>query len=391
MVLENTALPVIVVIAFNRPNSLSRILMSISKANYPSKNIDLVISIDKTDNNQNVLEIANKFNWNHGTKKVIYQSENLGLRKHIIKSMSIVHQYDSMIMLEDDLFVSPDYYNYTQQALNFSYNNDKIGGISLYNHQLNVYKDQNFTAIDDGFDNWYFQFASSWGQAWNVKHIKLFLEWYETNPEINALDVVPKYVRNWSDKSWLKYFISFVIIKNKYFMYPKISLTTNFGDQGVNMDMSNTYFQVPILNFYGKKYNFSKLEDSHSIYDAFYENLNLNETLGFQKEEITIDLYGYKNIFKRYLLSSQQHHYFIIKTFGRSFKPHDLNILYNIEGKDFYLYDTEVIAKNKFNSNPFYILDYNIKMISLPQAFSIFKFKFEQRLKIFLYNIFKRT
>ena len=52
-------------------------------------------------------------------------------------------------------------------AMEFSVNKKYIGGISLYNHELNVHTKENFKALDDGYDNWYFQFASSWGQAWS--------------------------------------------------------------------------------------------------------------------------------------------------------------------------------------------------------------------------------
>ena len=39
--------PPIVVVAYNRPKSLSRLLKSLSNANYFSNNIDLIISIEK--------------------------------------------------------------------------------------------------------------------------------------------------------------------------------------------------------------------------------------------------------------------------------------------------------------------------------------------------------
>ena len=61
--------PVIVVVAFNRPRSLQRLLTFLSKAQYPDKNITLIISIDRGDN-QNVLNIANDFVWEFGEKIV---------------------------------------------------------------------------------------------------------------------------------------------------------------------------------------------------------------------------------------------------------------------------------------------------------------------------------
>ncbi|MDF4204134.1 glycosyltransferase [Maribacter sp. SA7] len=385
MTSKHNLLPVIVIIAFNRPDSLSRILNSISEAKYPNENVDLIISIDKSHNNQNVLDVANNFNWKNGCKKVEYQSQNLGLRKHILKSMLFAREYGSMIMLEDDLFVSPDYYNYSKQSLEFSENNENIAGISLYNHQYNVHKQENFTAIEDGYDNYYFQFASSWGQAWTAKQIDCFLEWYNQKIDINNLKGIPAYVTNWSEKSWLKHFIAYTVNQNKFFIYPKISLTTNFGDEGANMDVSNTYYQVPILLSSGKKYNFSTLIETRSIYDVYFENLSISNELNLDKKDITIDLYGIKPLVsdKQYLLTSLKYDYKIIKSFGRNFKPHDLNIIKNIQGLDFFLYDTNVKSINKHKVKPFEIIDYNKKTISLTESFIIFKHKFIQRLLIF--------
>ncbi|WP_291967390.1 glycosyltransferase [Maribacter sp.] len=385
MTSENKLQPVIVIIAFNRPDSLSRILNSISEAKYPNDNIDLIISIDKSDNNQNVLDVANSFKWKNGNKKVKYQPQNLGLRKHILKSMSFASEYGSMIMLEDDLFVSPDFYNYSKQALEFSKDDDSIAGISLYNHQYNVHKQENFTALEDGYDNYYFQFASSWGQAWTEKQIKYFLEWYNQKLDINSLKGIPTYVTNWSEKSWLKHFIAFTVSQNKFFIYPKISLTTNFGDEGANMDVSNTYYQVPILLNSGKKYNFSTLNQSRSIYDVYFENASICNELDMNEKDISIDLYGIKPIEKnkRYLLTSSKYNYKILKTFGRNFKPHDLNIIKSIEGSNFFLYDTTIKSINKTKIKAFDIIDYNKKTISLTESFIIFKHKFIQRLLFF--------
>ena len=70
----------IVVVAYNRPKSLSRILSSLENANYPREPVPLIISIDWAEDNLDVLEIAKDFNWKFGEKKVIYQQMNLGLK-----------------------------------------------------------------------------------------------------------------------------------------------------------------------------------------------------------------------------------------------------------------------------------------------------------------------
>ena len=199
----------IVVVAYNRPQSLKRLLRSLVNAAYPSSNVPLIISIDAHPNNQKTLKIAQEFQWENGDKTVEYQSSNLGLRKHILKCGDFSNTYGSVLILEDDLYVSPNFYLYTIAALNFSITKNYIGGISLYNHQYNVHINANFSAVEDGFDNWYFQFASSWGQAWTDKQWNSFKSWYLTNTVLTKKEDIPKYVLDWSDKSWLKFFHCF--------------------------------------------------------------------------------------------------------------------------------------------------------------------------------------
>lgn len=354
----------IVVVAFNRPKSLKRLLESLGKANYSSNQIPLIISIDKADDNNETLKIAQDFKWKFGDKIINYEKTNLGLRNHVLKCGNLSEQYGSVIILEDDLYVSPNFYLFANQALSFSENQSYIGGISLYNHQINVHTMDNFAPLEDGYDNWYFQFASSWGQAWSKKQWNDFYGWYENNLILKTSVVIPKNVTNWSNKSWLKYYISYLIEKNKYFLYPKLSLSTNFSDVGTHVGSDSTAFQVH-LDYSNKKHdNFSSLDESNSIYDAFYESTKLAATLGIKTSNLCVDLYGYKVNNVRYWLTTKIADFKILKTFGRSLKPIDANILQNIEGKDIFLYDTSSKSKNQNKVNRYRKLIYNIKFIS---------------------------
>ena len=344
--------PVIVVVAFNRPRSLQRLLTFLARAWYPDKNITLIISIDKGDN-QNVLTIANEFVWEFGEKIVDYQKENLKLRKHILKCGNWSQQYGSVIVLEDDLIVSPYFYNYATQALKFSDNKEYIGGVSLYNHRWNVNVSEPFEIIDDPYDNWYFQFASSWGQAWTAAQWKNFREWYEINEtkDLHAFDM-PEFVANWSSSSWLKYYIKYLIEQDKYFIYPKKSLTSNFSDAGTHVNSDNTNYQVP-FDECRRVYHFSELEDSRCVYDAFFESKRMNDFHEIKAMDVTVDLYGSKIASKtRYWLSRKILNYAVVSSYGCSMRPHEANIVYNIPGEDFFLYDTSIEEKNwhKFNA-----------------------------------------
>ena len=362
--------PAIVVVAFNREHSLKRLLLSIGNATYTIKNIPLIISIDYAKDNQQVRIIADTFNWPHGPKKVIYQKKNLGLRKHILQCGAHAVTYDSAIIVEDDLFVSPNFYEFTLAALEFSTDKSYISGISLYSHQFNVHSRSNFSPLIDGYDNWYFQFASSWGQAWTKNQWLLFMTWYNKQESLTPNASLPANVTRWSDKSWLKYFIAYLVESDTYFLYPRTSYSTNFSDMGTHIGKDTTIFQVPLDLGNNIQYRFSNLQESNSIYDVFYENKKLHNYLNVPKKQLCIDLYGKKEIHKssRYIITDNILNYKIIKTFGRSLKPHDANIIHEIPGEDIFLYDCQTVQTNPYKFNAYRKIMYSIKSLQRWEA-----------------------
>lgn len=307
--------------------------------------VPLIISIDKADSNQDVLSVANEFEWEHGEKAVVYQKENLKLRNHILKCGDYALKYGNVIILEDDLYVSKYFYQYAESALAFTDADERIGGVSLYNHKFNVEAAEPFEAFDDGYDNWYFQFASSWGEAWTQKQWAQFRVWYAANPDIADREEVPVYVRSWPTSSWLKYFIAYLVETNKYFIYPRISLTTNFGDAGTHVNKNNTNHQVPLQNA-PKRYSFSRLENPNSVYDAFFESIRVKEYLCASSDRlVVVDLYGHKSLDqaikeKSIIITRRVLPYRVLRSVGCCMRPHEVNIFHEVDGDDFWIYDT---------------------------------------------------
>ncbi|PCE62605.1 glycosyltransferase [Sediminicola luteus] len=366
--------PAIIVVAYNRPNSLKRLLKSLDRGHYPSESISLIISIDYSDTNQIVIDFANQYKWAYGEKEVITHSKNLGLRKHIIKCGNLSEKYGSIIVLEDDLYVSPNFYFYSTKALEFTNNQSNISGVSLYNHKINVHVGEYFSALEDGFDNWYFQFASSWGQAWTHNQWKSFISWYHDKEILEKDHLIPENVTNWSNRSWLKFFIAYMIETDKYFLYPKHSLSTNFNDPGTHVGSDSTAYQTELLFSKKTDYFFSTLEESKAVYDAFFESRRLHFTLDIDP---VIDLYGYKtNTNKDFILSSKILPYRIINSYGRCLKPIEANIIEEIDGEELFLYDTQLKALPKkgitnLRHLEFRRIIYSIKLISLRSSLKV--------------------
>lgn len=340
----------IVLIAYNRPDALQRLLGTIEGASYgDQKDILLIISVDG-GGSEEVLRIADGFDWKHGEKKVVRHEQNLGLKRHVLECGDYAGVYGSILMLEDDLAVSGEFYTYAVKALEFASGREGIGGISLYNHLLNVHVREPFYAIDDGYDNYYMQFASSWGQLYSKEMWEGFRKWLSENDGKDlAGDAMPANVSSWSESSWLKYNIRYLIEKDLYFLYPRISLTTNFMEEGSHAKSKTFDLQVPMLYGSRKDYAFSDVSESSAVYDAFFENTGLKKTVnaytGSDMEDCIIDLYGYRQVTgpgqKRFILTSRALPYETVRTFARSIRPLDANIIKDIPGRDLFLYDLE--------------------------------------------------
>lgn len=339
--------PAIVISAYNRPHALQRLLNSIAAAHYESEDVTLIISIDQSESDS-VKTIAGNFDWEHGTKQIISHAEHLGLKRHILFCGALAKEYGAVIVLEDDLMVSPFFYDYARQACAYYKDDIRIAGISLYNYQVAESCFLPFKAIDDGSEVYFMQVASSWGQLWTKPQWEDFEAWFAKHPELGNDSSIPGYIRQWGDRSWKKHFIHYLIATSKHFVFPRLSLSTNFEDDGTNASTKQV-FQVP-LQIAKKQYEFRKLSESQAVYDAWFELLpacinQANKALS--KFNYEVDLYGSKEIVANdfdYILSSKQgdksEH-----SFSASLFPLETNIVMNLPGMDLGLYHKQ---ENRF-------------------------------------------
>ena len=331
----------LVVVGYNRPDSIRRILGSLERADYDYEDIRLVVSIDHSGMEE-VVRTAEECVWSHGSKEVFYRSERLGLRKHIISCGDMTEKYGAVMILEDDLFVSPDFYNYAMQALERYGDDPRIAGISLNTKRELLESPYPFFPLHTGYDVYFQQFASSWGQVWNRRMWADFKEWYEQNQTLPRNVNVPLTVLNYPETSWAKFYQTYVVEKNKFYVFSYDSLTTNFGDAGEHFNHDSSAFQSVL--FYGKKeYRMPAFEDGVK-YDIFGEPLGLGKVLEVPEEELTCDFWGRKQeaSYKRYLLTCCRRPYQVVKQFSMCMKPMELNVMEQIPGKEMTLYDTSV-------------------------------------------------
>lgn len=332
----------IVVIAYNRVESVKRLLTSLQNACYHQQ-VDLIVSIDKSGTDV-VENFSEKIEWLHGKKIVKTFPERLGLRNHVLTCGNYLNEYnyDAIIVLEDDICVAQDFFNFSIQAVEKYEQNQDIAGISLYSNARNLNADRPFKAVYKGYDVFFMQYAQSWGQVWMKDQWNAFYDWYK-NSAYEQLDAnkVPDNILAWPQSSWLKYHIEYCIDQNKFFVYPYESLSTNFADAGTHYKFNTNKMQVPLSMAINKTYILANKIDDSSYYDVSFENLELASVLKMDANELGVDLYGKKKTYSntKYLLSTQAKKYKIIKSFGLQMRPWELNICHGVPGNDIFLYD----------------------------------------------------
>lgn len=320
----------IVIVGYNRPQALKDLLASLEHI-ITNRAVPMIISIDNKGTEE-VNQIAESFEWKFGPKEVIIHQQKKGLVNHFIWTGDQTEKYDVVIFLEDDLLASPQIINYVEQVAEFYNGDDKIAGASLYNPHINEITGGRFYQLEDGYDNYFLQ-QPYWGHVWFKKPWSEFQEFLKTYKENRK--ILPTNIADW-DGSFKKIFIQFLIESNKYIVTPRTSLVTNNGVPGLHSGLRECYFQCPIL-IEPSHYNFSKFDQSKSIYDSSYEVLpqilkNYNdEIIQFDFE---VDVNGSKvNVQKEYILTTKPSTKAVM-LFSSLMKPMELAAALNLKGNE---------------------------------------------------------
>ena len=358
--IENRTKTAIVVVGYNRINSIKRLLASLEKAYYPDYDIPLVISIDASGNDLLYRYVQN-YEWKFGTKYVLIRSERLGLKNHIFACGDLTQYFKAIILLEDDLYVSQYFYEYTSVTLDYYKDEKEVACIGLYSYTSNVYSVLPFIPYQGEYDVYGIQATITWGECWNTRMWSDFKNWMKQNPEIDwdNLDI-PNNVKNFN-RAWSKYFTAYLSVTSRFVIAPYKSYTTNFSEAGEHRNYMDTCVQVPIVRR-KEILRFGSI-DKIQKYDAYFNPLGLDKFLNI--ESLYVDFYSMRsNILNcRYLLTLDILPYKQIKSFGLILKPIEANIYCGIEGSGIYLYDLSEIDRSvKVNKNPIQSIDYRLQM-----------------------------
>lgn len=158
--------------AYNRPYQTSLSLEALSK-NKESKESDLIVFIDgpKSPSQKHLINyvenIVLSFNGSFNSLTIYKSDINMGgaasQRSGITK---VLEKYEKVIVIEDDILVSPYFLKYMNEALNIYINNEKVWHINGFNFPLK------FNNKDCYFSSVMFCWGwATWKNRW-FKHIK---------------------------------------------------------------------------------------------------------------------------------------------------------------------------------------------------------------------------
>ena len=336
--------PAIVVVGYNRPEGIKRLLESIGKARFESDDIPLIVSIDESSKSNEVEKVAKDFEWFHGTKEIRRFPERQGLRNHIVQCGDLSEKFGAVIILEDDLVVAEDFYTFVCKAHEAYSSYEEVCGVALYSYSYNVFTHYTFMPTPMESDVYLGGMVVTWGQSWTREQWLNFKSWYLVHedklPEINPK--IPRDISSWT-RSWGRYFASYMAEKGLSYVYPVVARSTCFSDFGEHnkTGIPLTFVQVPLMHGIPKQYRFGNIEDLEK-FDPFYERiLNDKETVaGIPGNQICLDISNMKNNTdgKAYVITNQELPYTKVASFGLTLRPVVLNVTENVPGDQLFMY-----------------------------------------------------
>jgi hypothetical protein len=235
----------VVLFAYRRPDHLRRALDSLA-ANSGADQTQVSIYCDgaksATDRQavEQVREIARSANdlAKFASVLVIERDHNMGLAKSVISGVTeTLGGHDRVIVMEDDLVVSPDFLDYMNQALELYANNEDV--ISIHGFMYSVPPVLPQTVFLRGADCWGW---ATWRRGWELfePDSQKLLKELDNSPDRAQFDFdgAFPYRQMLKDQaagtidSWAVRWYASAFLANKLTLYPGQSLVENIGQDG---------------------------------------------------------------------------------------------------------------------------------------------------------------
>lgn len=242
--------PPVILFVYNRVVHTHRTVESLLR-NPASSNSDLIIFSDgpkSCDNSNDVQKVRDYISTIEGFKSVtIHSSEiNKGLAESIIYGVTdVLTDYESVIVLEDDMVVSPHFLSYMNDGLQKYQHEEKV--ISIHGYVYPVKEDLPQTFFLRGADCWGW---ATWRRGWELFNpngqallIELrrrnLIKMFDYNGSHGYSDMLEAQIKGTND-SWAIRWYASAFLAGKLTLYPGRSLVHNIGNDGSGTHCGST-------------------------------------------------------------------------------------------------------------------------------------------------------
>ena len=235
----------VVLFAYRRPDHLRRALDSLA-ANPGADRTALSIYCDGAKSAmdreavEQVREIARGMQGSamFASVRVIERDHNIGLAASVISGVTqTLEDHESVIVMEDDLVVSPDFLEYMNQSLELYANNEEV--ISIHGFMYSVPPVLPQTVFLRGADCWGW---ATWRRGWEIfePDSQKLLKELDKSPDraefdFNGAFPYRQMLKNQAAgtiDSWAIRWYASAFLANKLTLYPGQSLVENIGQEG---------------------------------------------------------------------------------------------------------------------------------------------------------------
>ncbi len=248
---------------YKRLEHLQKVVFSLQK-NELSSNSDLIIFSDGSKNNEDasrVLAVREYLKSISGFKSIgiIERESNIGLANSIIQGVSeVLNSYDRVIVMEDDLVVSPFFLNFMNDSLTLYENEEKVGSIHGYVYPIKQLLPETF--FIKGADCWGW---GTWKRAWQhfesdgekllkgIKERKAEKE-FDLDNSYPYLRMLKDQIKGKND-SWAIRWHASLFLKEILTLYPGKSFVQNIGldDSGTHTKTTDSFDTLFVSGYEG--------------------------------------------------------------------------------------------------------------------------------------------
>ncbi|MCU0443811.1 MAG: glycosyltransferase [Microscillaceae bacterium] len=254
----------IALFVYNRPSHTAQCLESLTN-NPPAKDSILYIFSDAWRKDASpeqiaqvkaVRQIIRAKQWAKEVR-IIEHSDNQGLAHNIPKGITqVLQKYDKIIVLEDDLVLSPYFLEYMNQALDLYQLNHQVMHISGYMYPLPRVLPETFFFNIPSCWGW-----ATWARAWQHYHqdaqaiyTQLQKEQKLANLDLDNVGFFHQILKRTACnelQTWDIQWNGVIALQNGFCLNPKVSLVQNIGLDGSGENtQANPAWQIPKLAEY---------------------------------------------------------------------------------------------------------------------------------------------